>query len=295
MFEPVKPAQRPRIGLYAVGHPHYWEQFPGLLDRLLGYGQFIEQRLAAWADVCNVGMIDDESGSRRAAERLNATNVDLIFCHAATYAMSASHMHIARHCQRPIVVLNLQPTAAMNYEKTTTGEWLAHCVGCCVPEIANAFNRSGIDFHVVSGLLGLDHTPAISLADENTADHREARAAWGEIEAWVRAAGVARTLREGRMGFLGHTYPGMLDMYSDFTMITAQTGMHVEVLEMCDLAKVVESVTRSRKRCQVGSGAQNVRDQRGFTRGSVGTKAASGTIGCCLSRRGRSREARTGI
>ena len=46
------------------------------------------------------------------------------------------------------------------------------------------------------------------------------------------------------MGFLGHTYPGMLDMYSDFTMITAQTGMHVEVLEMCDLAQIAQSVTR---------------------------------------------------
>jgi L-arabinose isomerase len=45
------------------------------------------------------------------------------------------------------------------------------------------------------------------------------------------------------MGFLGHTYPGMLDMYSDFTMITAQTGMYVEVIEMCDLARLFDTVT----------------------------------------------------
>ena len=251
MFEPIKPSKRPRIGLYAVGHPHYWEQFPGLLDRLLGYGRFIEQRMTAWGDVCNVGMIDEESGSRRAAEQLNAANVDLIFCHAATYAMSAAHIHIAQHCRRPIVVLNLQPTVAMDYERTTTGEWLAHCVGCSVPEIANALNRSGVDFHVVSGLLGLDHTPAMALANENTAGHPEAIAAWREIEAWVQAARVARTLREGRMGFLGHTYPGMLDMYSDFTMITAQTGMHVEVLEMCDLAQILQTVTPAQQQAKL--------------------------------------------
>ncbi len=254
IFEPIKAAKRPRIGLYAVGHAHYWEQFGGLLNRLLGYGRFIEQRISAWGDVENVGMIDGEAVARSAAERFHAANVDLIFCHAATYAMSASHIHIAQQCRRPVVVLNLQPTAAMDYERTSTGEWLAHCVGCCVPEIANAMNRCHIDFHVVSGLLGLDHTPEISLADENTAGHPEAVSAWQEIEQWVTAAGVARTLREGRMGFLGHTYPGMLDMYSDFTMITAQTGLHVEVLEMCDLAQVADSVTateQNAKRDQV--------------------------------------------
>ncbi|NOX56558.1 MAG: arabinose isomerase [Planctomycetes bacterium] len=252
MFEPIKPAKKARVGLYSIGHAHYWEQFEGLRERLLDYGRFIERRVGVWADsVCNVGMVDEEPVARRAAEQFNRENVDLVFCHAATYAMSASHIAIAQHCQRPIVVLNLQPTPAMNYERTTTGEWLAHCVGCCVPEIANAFQRSGIPFHVVSGLLGLDHTPAVSLADEKTADRPEAQAAWSEIEQWVRAAGVVRTLREGRMGFLGHTYPGMLDMYSDFTMITAQTGLHVEILEMCDLARIARGVTEKEKKAKL--------------------------------------------
>ncbi len=220
----IKPAKLARIGLYSIGHPHYWNQFEGLLDRLNGYNQFIAGRLSQWGEVCNVGMVDAEEQARAAAEKLNAANVDIIFCHAATYAYSACHVHIARHCQRPVVVLNLQPTPAMDYERTTTGEWLAHCVGCCVPEISNAFNRFGIEYYLVSGLLGLKQTPAISLANENTANHPEAIKAWQQIEHWARAAGVARTIAEGRMGFLGHTYPGMLDMYSDFTMITAQTG-----------------------------------------------------------------------
>ncbi len=251
VFEPVKPAKRPRIGLYSLGHPHYWNQFEGLLDRLLGYNRFIAKRLETWGDVCNAGMVDNQASALQTAQNFNAENVDLIFCHAATYAMSASHIDIANHCGRPVVVLNLQPTAAMNYEKTTTGEWLAHCVGCCVPEIANAFNRSNIDFHLVSGLLGLNETPACSLANEVTDKHPEAIEAWRQIEQWVKAASALRTLREGRMGFLGHTYPGMLDMYSDFTMIQAQTGMHVEILEMCDLAKVVESVTESEKQAKL--------------------------------------------
>ncbi|MDX9753167.1 MAG: L-fucose/L-arabinose isomerase family protein, partial [bacterium] len=246
-FPPIKSARPARIGLYSIGHPHYWEQFPGLLDRLTGYGRFIESRLQARGPAFNAGMVDTEEKARNVGEWFNEKNVDLIFCHAATYAMSASHLAIAQITHRPIVVLNLQPAAQINYEKTTTGEWLAHCVGCAVPEIANAFLRGKVPFHVVSGLLGLEQTPAISLTDEVTAQHPEALAAWSEIQDWVRAATVARTLRSGRMGFLGHTYPGMLDMYSDFTMIQAQTGLHVEILEMCDLARILPTVTEAEK------------------------------------------------
>ena len=58
----------------------------------------------------------------------------------------------------------------------------------------------------------------------------------------MRAAGVARALRSARIGFMGHTYPGMLDMYSDFTAVHAQLGAHVEVLEIDDLGARVEQV-----------------------------------------------------
>jgi len=244
MFDPIKPAKKPRIGLYSIGLAQYWNQFEGLRQRLVDYGRFIEERLAQWSQVTNVGMVDEVDKALSAARQFNASNVDLIFCHVATYATSATHLPIAKNCPQPLVLLNLQPTAAMNYDKTTTGEWLAHCVNCCVPEIANALSRSRREFHLVSGLLGLDHTPEISLADEDTAKHPEAIAAWDEIYQWVKAACAIRTLGEGRMGFLGHTYPGMLDMYSDFTMVTAQTGMHVELLEMCDLAKIAKEVDR---------------------------------------------------
>ena len=59
--------------------------------------------------------------------------------------------------------------------------------------------------------------------------------AWGEIARLGGGGRAKRTLNSARIGFLGHTYPGMLDMYSDFTMHHAQLGAHVEVLEMDDL------------------------------------------------------------
>jgi L-arabinose isomerase len=243
----IKPAKKGRIGLYSIGHPHYWVQFQGLLDRLTSYGKFIENRLSEWGEIHNFGMVDSEDKAHQAGEWFNQRNVDILFCHASTYAMSASHLPVVQVCKRPVVILNLQPAERMNYLKTTTGEWLAHCVACCVPEISNAYTRADVPFHVVSGLLGLDETPSISAANEATSGHPDSISAWKEIAEWARAASVMRTLNYGRMGFLGHTYPGMLDMYSDFTMIEAQTGLHVEILEMCDLMRILPTVTAREK------------------------------------------------
>jgi L-arabinose isomerase len=200
LLTPIKPTKKPRIGLYSIGLHAYWDQFPGLRERLIAYGHFIEQRLLAWGEVCNFGLVDTEETGRAAGEWLQAKNVDLVFCHAATYSTSSTVLPVHQSCIAPVVFLNLQPSARINYERSTTGEWLAHCGACPVPEFANAFNRAGIPFRVVNGLLGLDETPEISLTDEVTNERPEAVRAWREIEAWVRAASVLRTLRQSRFG-----------------------------------------------------------------------------------------------
>ena len=173
----------------------------------------------------------------------NANQVDLIFAHSVTYVTSASVLPLHQRCKAPVIILNLQPAVRINYPKTTTGEWLAHCGACPVPELTNAFARSGIDYRVINGLLGLERTPEISLADEATAGRPEAVKAWNQVEEWVTAVAVRAGIAGSRFGFLGNTYCGMLDMYSDFTMLQAQTGMHVEVLEMCDLDRMLKQVT----------------------------------------------------
>ena len=242
-FDPIKPSKRARIGLYSAGLHAYWDQFPGLHDRLIEYGKFIEQRLSAWGDVHNFGLVDSEGTGRQAGEWLQSRNVDIVFCHSATYSTASTVLPVHQLCNAPAVVLNLQPTARLAYDRTTTGEWLAHCGACPVPEYSNAFERSRIAFRVVNGLLGQETTPAISMADEVTSQRPEARRAWTEIEGWARAAGVARTFKHSRFGFLGNTYGGMLDLYSDLTMVQAQTGLHLEVLEIGDLQRLVDEVT----------------------------------------------------
>ena len=211
--------RKARVGLYTTGLKAYWPQFKGLRERLEGYGRFIAAELEASGDVevFNFGLVDCSDSGIAAGEYFCRNLVDIVFQHVGTYVTSDAVLPVHQICKAPTVILNLQPAIQVNYAKTTTGEWLAHCNACPAPEIANAFNRSGIKYRVVSGLLGLHETPAISTADEVTAERPEAVRAWREIRGWVRAAAVKSALADSRFGFLGNNYSGMLDMYSDFT------------------------------------------------------------------------------
>ncbi len=181
----------------------------------------------------SAGLIDDAPGARAAGDLFTRENVDLIVCYVGTYSTSSQVLPAVQRRRAPVLILNLQPVPALDYLDTDTAEWLANCCACCVPEISNAFARSQIQFNVVSGIL--------SPADGHANQYYER--AWTEIEEWIQAASVMRGIAYSRIGFLGHTYPGMLDMYSDFTMHHAQLGTHIEVLEMDDLHQRVNAVT----------------------------------------------------
>jgi L-arabinose isomerase len=53
-------------------------------------------------------------------------------------------------------------------------------------------------------------------------------------------------LRNARLGLLGHPFEGMLDMNADPTAFDAAFGMHVNMIEMCDLKKRVDEATHEK-------------------------------------------------
>jgi L-arabinose isomerase len=221
-----------KIGVFGIGLAAYWPQFEGLKERLEGYQKQIENKITAMgAEVISAGLVDDAPGARMAGDLFTHENVDLIVCYVGTYSTSSQVLPAAQRRRAPVLILNLQPVPALDYLNTDTAEWLANCCACCVPEISNAFARSQIQFNVV----------ILSPADGPANKYYER--AWNEIEEWVQAASVMRAVNYSRIGFLGHTYPGMLDMYSDFTMHHAQLGTHIEVLEIDDLHQRVNTVT----------------------------------------------------
>lgn len=236
-----------KIGLYSCGNRPYWGQFEGLKDRLTAYGKFIGEKMSNLADVeiCNFGLVDSFEAGTKAGEYFNREGVSLIFCHVATYSPSSNVLPVHKTCRAETIVLNLQPCAKINYAKTDTGEWLAHCIACAVPEICNALARCSVGYTVINGLLGQTETPACSLADERTADRAEAVAAWREIAEWLRAADAVAKLKGSRFGFLGNYYEGMLDMYSDFTLLSSAFGIDIRILEMCDIKRSLDRVTEA--------------------------------------------------
>ncbi|MEP6811437.1 MAG: L-fucose/L-arabinose isomerase family protein [Actinomycetota bacterium] len=214
----------PRVGIFGIGLAAYWPQFDGLRERLEGYQQGIVAHLEEMgAEVVSAGLVDTAQGARRAGETLAAARIDLVMVYTATYATSSQVLPVVQAVDAAVIVLNLQPTRTLDYEAMTTAEWLANCSACCVPEIAGALTRARISYETVTGTL-LDGDPA-----------------WEVLREWLDATYAVHSLRTARIGFLGHTYPGMLDLYSDFTQVHAQTGAHVEVLEIDDLVERVES------------------------------------------------------
>lgn len=224
--------QNGKVGLFGIGLAAYWPQFPWLKDRLSGYHRAVAARLAQHSEVVDAGLVDTAPAAVAAGELFARAGVELVVCYVGTYSTSSQVLPAVQRANAPVLILNLQPRSSLDYRKTDTGEWLANCCSCCVPEISCAFARARIDFHVVTGVLGVEN----GQHGEAPSSHPDAVKAWREIDDWVRAASTVARLRNSRMGFLGQVYPGMLDMYSDFTQHTAQLGTHIELLEMCDLA-----------------------------------------------------------
>ncbi|HXE15326.1 MAG TPA: hypothetical protein VN633_24590 [Bryobacteraceae bacterium] len=225
---------RLKIGLFGVGLDVYWPQFPGLEQRLKGYTQHVQERLEhAGAEVINLGLVDNPAKAMRAGHQFRSDDVDLIFLLVTTYALSATVLPVVRRAGVPVVVLNLSPGSNIDYEsfngladrQKMTGEWLAWCQACPAPEIANMFQRAGISFCSVTGML--DDDPV----------------AWAEIDSWVKAAAVKHAMEHNRLGLMGHYYGGMLDIYSDLTTHLAGFGGHMEILEVDELTALAQGVS----------------------------------------------------
>ena len=223
-----------RIGLFGIGLDAYWPQFSGLKERLERYLRVVHDRLEREGiEIVDLGLIDTPQEAFDAAHRFRREDVDLIFLHVTTYALSSTVLPVVQRARVPVIVLNLQPEKAIDYtafnrigDRTTmTGEWLAHCNACPVPEVASVFSRAGIEFHPVTGTLHDDPE------------------CWMKIDAWIEAARVANVMFHNRLGLMGHYYGGMLDIYTDLTQQCATFGGHMEMIEVDELAALRRSVT----------------------------------------------------
>jgi len=224
-----------KVGLFGIGLDTYWGQFDGLLHNLKKYQEQIRSQITGFGvEVIDAGMVDNPVKAREVADYLKSQDVEIVFLYVSTYALSSTVLPVAQRLKIPVIILNLQPVAELDYAAFNslndrgkmTGIWLEHCQACSVPEIASVFNRSEIQYDIITGFL----------QDEE---------AWNEISGWTEAARVATAMRNNRLGVLGHYYGGMLDVYTDLTKQSAVFGNHIELLEMCELKKYRDEATDS--------------------------------------------------
>ena len=144
-----------RVGLFGIGLDTYWPQFEGLLGRLAGYQGQIAGRLRGFGvELVDAGMVDNPDKARAAASLFRREEVELIFLYVSTYALSSTVLPVVQKARVPVIVLNLQPVAQLDYARFNalgdrgmmTGVWLEHCQSCSAPEIACVFNRAGIAY-----------------------------------------------------------------------------------------------------------------------------------------------------
>jgi L-arabinose isomerase len=221
--------------LCGLGNVAYWSQFAGLEQRLIGYIARVALRLKRpGVEVVNLGLIDTPARSSEAGHQCRREDIDVLFLYVTTYALSDTVLPLVQRAGVPVVVLNLQPEAAIDYKSfhrledrtAMTGEWLAYCSACPIPEIANLFKRAQIPFHQVTGVLDEEQT-------------------WQEIEEWLAAARVRSALASTRLGLMGHYYSGMLDIMTDVTLVSIAFGAHVELLEVDELSSLCSEISEA--------------------------------------------------
>lgn len=222
-----------RVGLCGIGLEAYWGQFAGLEARLKGYVERVAERLTRPSvTVVNLGLVDTPQRSCGAGHQCRREDIDVLFLYVTTYALSNTVLPLVQRAGVPAIMLNLQPEPAIDYaafnhlqDRTAmTGEWLAFCSACPVPEIANVLRRAQIPFHQITGVLD----------DEAT---------WREIEEWLAAARARGELAAARVGLMGHYYSGMLDIMTDVTLISIAFGVHAEILEVDELSALRAEVS----------------------------------------------------
>ncbi len=211
-----------KIGLCGIGLETYWPQFDGLLNKLEKYHQYIHSQISdSDITVIDAGIIDNAAKVQNAAKLYSDEQVDALFISISTYALSQNVLPLANKIKVPLVILNLQPDKAIDYDALNkledrgqmTGEWLAYCQSCVAPELASVFNRAGISFTLISGYLKQEDV-------------------WQETADFLSALKVKKQLSNTKTGLLGHYYNGMLDVYSDLTQQSACFGNQYDIIEM---------------------------------------------------------------
>ena len=216
-----------RVGVFSVVHAVYFKQFDGLEKNLREYHKVLCDKLSAMdVEVVDFDFVGSSTTAYDVLDRIKEAHVDVLFCNMITYATSSVFAPIMRDAGVPVVLVALQPRAAMDYSKASTFMQLENDNICSVPEFTGVAIRIGKPVSdVVIGTLWDDPEADAALAD------------------WCDVARVLHALHGARIGLMGHVLESMYDMHADPTAVSSAFGLHVPLLEIDDVVRLYRTVT----------------------------------------------------
>lgn len=216
-----------RIGVFGVGFDKYWGQFPGLYEELMKKHEVLLEKISnKEATIIDFGMVDNPEKAYAMVKKLEAANLDLVFCNMLTYATSGTFGIIIKTLSIPIVLVALQPRKALDYTKASIFMQLCNDDICSLPEFAGVAVRMGKK--VPDVIIG-------TLYDDPEADK--------QLNEYCRIAKVLHDLKNAQFGHMGHPINAMLDMHTDATMLTSFFGCHIVQCEANEIFSCYKKVT----------------------------------------------------
>ena len=216
-----------RVGIFAIAHATYWDQFPGLEEAILNYHNDLKNLIAAHdVEIIDFGMVDSNEKAFDAVSKIRGASIDVLFCNMATYATSSVFAPIIRNIDLPVILVALQPRRSLDYTRANTFMQLENDNICSVPEFTGVAIRMGkkIADVIIGHLYG----------DEEAVK---------ELGRWCNIAKVLHDLHGARIGLMGHVLEAMYDMHTDPTAVSSTFGVHVPLLEIEDVQRFYEKVT----------------------------------------------------
>lgn len=217
---------RPKIGLLAVGHHYYWDQFPALMKMGQSMLNKLRNRLNEFAEVWESELVDSPEKSKKAGKYFMQQGIDILLIFPLGYTPSLNVIPAINEIDVPIRILNAHEDKSYDYLAADTTIYLHHEGVCCVPEFAGAFVNMGRRFKVITGYF--DDIRLIN-----------------EIKAEVLGASAAVFFRQMNIGLIGQIYTNMIDMPIDEHRLIRATGKLLKRPEIEEIENAYNRVTQS--------------------------------------------------
>lgn len=216
------------VGVFGIGYDVYWQQFDGLKSDIDHKFQIFKTLIPDFVNIKDFGIVDNPEKAVETVKAMQMANLDFLFCDMLTYGTSGTIGSIIRNIHVPLVLVALQPMAALDYEKASTYMQLMNDDICALPEFAGVASRFGRPMpEIIIGTLYNDPQ------------------AQAEIKEYCRMAVVLHDLKYSKLGHIGHPLNSMLDMNTDPTMISACFGPLTIEYEPKELVKYFDEVEDS--------------------------------------------------